>query len=80
MERTWMDKRSGKQWELDAIPTMQRMRPGDSVPMMNEVPWHIWFRATDESHETRVEADFVMRLATATDQELQMLLDEAKRR
>ncbi len=44
MERTWTDKRNGKEWKVEAIPMMQRMRPGGSVPMMNEVPWRIWFR------------------------------------
>lgn len=36
MEREWTDPRDGVTWEIEAIPRMQEMRPGDQVPMASK--------------------------------------------
>lgn len=76
MERTWTDKRDGLEWEIEAIPMMRRMEPGDRIPMIGETPYTIWFRRPGQSHQVVVDPDVGSRLEQLTDDELQALLDE----
>lgn len=77
-ERTWTDGRDAQRWEVEAVAAMQRMRPGASIPMLNEVPWRLWFRSDGQVHDIQVTPDVGMGLDQLTDATLHSLLDRAK--
>jgi hypothetical protein len=74
----WSDSRDGIEWEVEGVPMMQEVKPGGSIPMMDEVSWRVWFRRKNAVHDVRVEAQVAMHLEDASDHELQKLLDRAR--
>jgi hypothetical protein len=80
MPRKWTDPRDGTVWEVEAIARMQRIEPGQAVPMMDEVPWHVRFVGQSAVYDLDVRYEVGSQVREATHEQLQNLLDKAKAR
>ncbi len=79
MKRNWTDSRDGTEWEVDAIPIIQQMEPGEPVPMIGGTRYTLWFRSSDgRSHPSVVGPEIGSRLSELADLEWSGLLDKAR--
>jgi hypothetical protein len=75
----WTDSRDDSEWEIEAVPLMGQVDPGEAVPMIGQTPYTLWFSAPDgASHRLIVDPDVGSRLSEFLDEELATYLDEAR--
>ena len=80
MKRNWTDSRDGSEWEIEAIPLMGQVNPGEAVPMIGQTSYTLWFSSPGgASYQYVVGPDVGSRFSELPDVELAALLDAACR-
>ena len=75
----WTDARDGSGWEIEAIPVMGQVDPGEPVPMIGETPYTLQFSSQGGGiHRLIVDPDVGSRLSELSDEELAGYLDDAR--
>jgi hypothetical protein len=77
MPRIWKDQR-GREWEVEAAPSVDKKKPSDKERMIHELPWRVWFRSGDTTRSLRVNYDVVTGLDRFSERELEDLFNLAE--